>query len=147
MAEVREARGDNITTLYKFFIDGEDEPIKDRLGVSQHKANIFFAIPYEISEPQAFKIGYYKFVSKQCTRHHVSKYDYHIIKVTKSYVTIRYKYNSRAIWSNEKKLKIRYDDAYDYDKSKIEGFYILLQGCHFTGCDRWSLYFSDLEEE
>ena len=147
MEDLRKARGDDETTLYKFFIDDREEPIQDRLGISQHKDNIFYAIPYEIPQPQRFRTGYFKFVSKQATRDSVSRNDYNIIKVTKSFVTIRYKYNSRGIWTDEQKFKIRYDDTYNNEKTKIEGFYILLQGCGYTGCDDYRLYFSDLEEK
>jgi len=147
MDELREARKDNMTTLYKFYKDGEEEPLHDRLGISQHKENIFFALPYEITAPQPFRSGHYKFVSKQDTRKRVSKYAYHIMKVTKSYVTLRYKYIFGDVWREDKKFKIRYDDTYNHEKTKIEGWYILLEGYNFSGCDNWRLYFSDLEEE
>jgi len=147
MDNLRKARGDNLTTLYKFYIDGREEAIQDRLGVSQHKENIFFAIPYEIPQPQRFRMGNFKFISKQETRERVSKFYYNITNVTKSYVTIKWKYIYGDRWTNEKKFKIRYDDAYNYEKTKIEGWFILLQGCNYTGCNNYSLYFSDLEEE
>ena len=147
MDNLRNARGDDETTLYKFYIDGEEEPIKDRLGISQHKENIFFAIPYEIPQHQRFRTGNFKFISKQETRERVSKFYYDIMKVTKSYVTIKWKYIYGERWTNEKKFKIRYDDAYNHEKTKIEGWFILLQGCGYTGCDNYRLYFSDLEEE
>ena len=147
MDELREARKDNMTTLYKFYKDGEEEPLHDRLGISQHKENIFFALPYEITAPQPFRSGYYKFVGKEDMNDRVCKYTYHITRVTKFFVTLRYKYIYGDVWKDDAKFKIRYDDAYNTDRTKIYGWYILLQGCGFTGCDNWRVYFSDLEEE
>ena len=147
MEELQEVRGEDQTTLYKFFIDGEEEPINDRAGITQHKLNIFFAIPYKIPQPQRFRSGSYKFIGTDDRRENVSRFYYNISKVTKSYATIKWKYIHGERWTNEHKLKIRYDESYDHGKTKIEGFYLLLQGCGYTGCDNYRLYFSDLEEE